>query len=244
MSDTPENGNGKAPEGYLGDLKKTQVLEELFRIPRENRTEIWKDQFLSNVMEASFQCGSPQLVQGPDGFPYFHLFVPEPGKPFQCYVLNHMANDFLLDKGFGVVIGNDLKNPEWVFTNGDFVNLSVNSEFYSTPPKLDLEQKEQIDKEEQVLVGQPAENYLPIPTRNILATFLKAQGIANPRVFLMMRKKQETDLQELVFEIDRDQFESQEQYEAIMRSIGWFLPRHYVYVSMTGSNFEEHFQDL
>ena len=83
-------------ELYYGDLQKTQILTELFSVAPENRDDVWKQNVIQHLAEASFRCGDPQLLTGPGGFPYFQLLLPESGTAFECYVLSHMVDDFLL----------------------------------------------------------------------------------------------------------------------------------------------------
>ena len=80
-----ENQTERVP--YYGDLEKTNIIANLLTIPKAERDQEWTEDFLANIPAASFKCGDPQLISGPDGFPYFQLFLPEPGVGFQCYVI-------------------------------------------------------------------------------------------------------------------------------------------------------------
>jgi hypothetical protein len=86
----------KSTEPYIGDLTKTDILFNLVQTSQSERDEKWKQTFLDNIGQASFRCGDPQVITGPDGFPYFQLFLPEPHKEFQCFVIDRMKDDFLL----------------------------------------------------------------------------------------------------------------------------------------------------
>ncbi len=237
---TPKTEN----KPYYGDLSKTTILNELFKIPHEQRDEVWKEKFLENVADASFICGSPQLIKGPDGFPYFQLNIPEPGKPFQCYVIKHMVNDFLLERGFGVVINPLKEQPDWVFSYGDIVNYHIKKAFYTKPEAWDLPKEEVLKEKEEVLVGQPSESIIPVQTRKVIREFLESLGIHDTKLLLMNRRKPEGHLQELVFNLTPDKFDKKEHFEAVMQGIAWFLPRQYTYVSMDTSDLEEHFKPL
>lgn len=234
---TPEN------EPYLGDLYKTQVLAELFNVLTAKPDEKWQQTFFENVADASFMCGDPQVIQGPDGFPYFELNIPRPNTEFQCFVLRHLKDDFLLQNGFGVVIHPAKSPPDWVFTYGDIVNFHLRNEFYTNIPEGTLPSEEIITEEEQVLIGQPSQALLPQHTRNVLRVFLKYHGIQDAKLLLMQRQFAGSP-QELVFNMTPDKFPSQQQYENVMRSIGWFLPRHYSYVAMEESTFPGSFEEL
>lgn len=238
----PTNQSEKAP--YYGDLSKTNILNELFKIPREQRDDKWNAKFLESVADASFTCGNPQVIEGPDGFPYFQLNVPEPYKQFQCYVIRHMKDDFLLDKGFGIVINPSKGQPDWVFSYGDIVNYHIRNEFYTKSENWDLPKQEIIKEKEEVLLGQPSESVLPNQTRSVIRDFLKSIGINDSKLLLMNRRKPNGFLQELVFNLTPDKFEKKEHYEGVMKSIAWYLPRHYSYVSMNESSFKDSFKPL
>src|SRR4029078_5915006 len=112
------------------DILKTQVILDLLSIPADKRDERWNQKFLTDIRTASFACTDPQIVKGPDGFPYFGLTTPEPGKPFTSYCIKNMAEDFLMDNGYGVVINPNENSADWVFSYGDIVNLQLNDVFY------------------------------------------------------------------------------------------------------------------
>jgi hypothetical protein len=227
---------------YLGDFAKTHILNQLFNTPTELRNDKWEKIFFENISEASFSCGNPQIATGPDGFAYFQLNIPEPNKEFQCYVLKHMKDDFLLEKGIGVVINSQKDQPDWVFTYGDIVNFHLNNEYYSKAPNWNLQKKEVINENEEVLVGQPSEQYLPNQTRKILSEYLKQMGVTDAKMLLMNRKMAKGVIQELVFNLTPKKIGDQNRYESIMNNIGWFLPRQYSYVAMEEESFRKQFE--
>jgi hypothetical protein len=114
---------------YLGDLNKTNRLYTLVQVPQAKRDAAWEKSFLENVSGASFRSGNLQVQLGPDGLPYFQLFLPEPNKSFQCYVIDQMKDDFLLAAGYGVAINPTNTGADWVFSYGDILNLHLNKEF-------------------------------------------------------------------------------------------------------------------
>jgi hypothetical protein len=226
----------KAP--YFGDLEKTRVIYQLVKTPHNDRDAAWQQAFLSAVAQASFKCGNPQLISGPDGFPYFQLFLPEPNKEFKCYVIDHMKNDFLLDSGYGVVINPTAEQPDWVFTYGDIVNLRLNQMFYTSEKTAftkNAQHDEVLKESEEVLIGQPSESLLPIATRQVLKSFLQTQGVSTPKILLMQRKNKSTFeiTQDLVFNLTPENFDNEEHYRTVMQHLGWFLPRQYAYAGMS-----------
>ena len=225
-----------ATQAYLGDLGKTKEIDALVQIPQSDRDEKWNETFLALVTQASFRCGDPQVINGPDGFPYFQLFLPEPNKSFQCFVIENMKNDFLLEVGFGVVINPSSDSADWVFSNGDILNLQLNKTFYSTEPTSFSKTKsvEILTESEQVMVAQPNEKLLPASTRKLLRDYLIRIGLAEPKVLLLMRTLKDGSgvSQNIVFNITPEQFENENSYQSVLRVISWYLPRHYSVVGM------------
>lgn len=226
----------KETEPYLGDLNKTDILYNLVQTPRNERDEKWQQTFLENIGQASFRCGNPQVIKGPDGFPYFQLFLPEPGKSFQCYVIERMKDDFLMVSGFGVVINPTPDSAEWVLTYGDILNLHLNKTFYTsteTPFSRDTSNKT-ITENEKVMIGQPSETILPKQTRQLISEFLKRNGIRHPKVLLMMRHRKDGKgvSQELIFNLTPAKFKDENTYRSVMQTISWYLPRHYSFAGM------------
>ena len=233
--------NAPEKEPYYGDLQKTQILTDLFAIPREARDEIWQQNIIPHLAEASFRCGDPQLLTGPGGYPYFQLFLPEQNQPFQCYVLSHMVDDFLFERGWGVVINLRDNQPDWLLTYGDVVNYKINKEFYSAPQVAELPPSGVITKEEQVLVGQPSALFLPEQVRSAMRQFLQYHGHQDVKIVLLSRHTPQGPVQQLIFNLTPDQFENEEAYEAFSQSLGWFLPRHYLFGSMEEKVFKGQF---
>lgn len=230
-------------EKYYGDLSKTDLIYNLIKVSPEDRDEQWQKSFLENIVHASFRCGDPQIIIGPDGFPYFQLLIPKPNESFQCYVIDRMKDDYLLESGYGVVINPDAGQPDWVLSYGDIMNLDLNGSFYTTGPTpfSTAKQDETIENNENVLVGQPSEYILSKLNRSVLREFLIFNGVTSPKVFLMSRSN---GAQELVFNLTPEDFESEEIFRDLMQRLGWFLPRHYSYVGMKEGSFKENFEEL
>ncbi len=215
------------------DITKTQVMVDMFRVPGEQRDDSWHEAFYANVPTASFACADPQVVNGPDGFPYFVLKTPEAGQPFESFCIRNMKDDFLLERGFGVVINPRAGGADWVFSYGDIVNLHLNNEFYTAAPVVNLEKTETIREEEQVLVAQPSESYLPGSTRQVLRSFLQSIGVKDPGIMMVCRTTAEGALQELAFNIFPDDFPSPDHFNYRLQQISWFLPRHYIVIAFS-----------
>ncbi|WP_037500893.1 hypothetical protein [Sphingobacterium deserti] len=246
FSEKPPTSSENPGDAYMGNLEHTAIIDQLLRVPREERNDDWVGNFLSHVATASFACGEPQVIQGPDNFPYFQIFIPEANKPFQCYVLEHMLNDFLLENGLGVALEPRGGEVEWVLSYGDLLHYSVHRTF-AIPPDHPFgkakEGDETIQSDEEMLVGSPSEHVLPKLARHVIKSFLQAQGVQDPKVCLIDRSKNDKG-QDLVFNLVPWQFESQQHYRAIMQALGWFLPRYYSYIGAEERAFEGHFERL
>ncbi len=204
-------------------------MVDLFAIPREQRDDQWRKTFLENVETASFMKGDPELLTGPDGFPYFIMRTPIPMQPFESFCIRNMKDDFILHNGWGIVINPAEETGDWVFTYGDIVNLHVSQKFYSEAATPDVPLTEVITADEEVLIGQPSESFVPVHTRNIIRSFLKKNGIDNPSFMMMARKMHGTVVNQLVFNIFKEDH-TPEQIEYLMRPISWLLPRHYILI--------------
>lgn len=236
-----------ASEGkYYGDLEKTAIIHQLTSVPVESRTQDWMMALTHNITHASFRCGEPQVIQGPDGYPYFGLYIPEPGKEFECFVIDKMKDDFLLSQGLGIVLHPDKENPDVVFTYGDVVNYHLNGHFFYNDNSFGAGEKtETIEEDEEVMVGNPDEKTVPAATRSVLRQFFASNGVTNPKIMMMLRKKSEKMYRDVVFNITPEMFDNQDHFNAVMQAVGWFLPRHYTYLSIEEATIEDNaFTDL
>jgi hypothetical protein len=231
---------------HPGDLEKTQSVETLLRIPKDERTESWVNQFFADLPLASFRCGSPQLIAGPDGFPYFQLFVPQPGEEYQSYVIHEMVSGFLIERGYGIVINPGVGQPDWVLTYGDLLNYHLNGSFFTLESLFSNSSNtsETVPEGEEIMIGQPSETILPAKTRKLLKDFFELNGVHNPMVMLMMRKNGEEMSQDLAFNITPEFFESEEHYRNMMQTVTWYLPRHYSVVGLHDNHVENGFMPL
>lgn len=226
-----------------GDLDKTQVISNLLLIPKAERNAQWREKFLANVIDAKFSSGDPEILRGPDGYSYLNLLSPGTLDRSSDVVIRQWMDD-LIEKGIGVAI-NPQQNPDWVFTSGDILNFKLNGEFYTASPDFNLEREEIIQKEEEVLVGQPSEIYLPRQARRSIKNFLSQLDIENPQILLLARTKPEGMLQELAFDITRADFDQDKDFDYAMQSVSWFLPSHYTVISLSkDSNVGDSFLPL
>jgi hypothetical protein len=235
----------KMPDQYLGDLKKTEIIFNLVKVPKQDRNEKWKNEFLSNIPTASFRCGDPQVIKGPDGFPYFQLLLPKPGVSFQCFTIEKMVDAFLLEKGFGVVIEPSSGQPDWVLSYGDILNYSLRKEFFTKDSLFSTKRDdEEIKENEPMMMGQPSEKVLPECLRKLLRIYFQKNEIISAKILLMARHVGESVSQDLVFNLTPDKFESESRYNQVMQGVRWYLPRHYSYISLSENQFGNDFKPL
>ena len=242
-----ESEKQKMPQEYLGDLEKTQMLSVLLAVPMEQRDVDWVSRFLDDLPLASLRAGTPQLIAGPDGFPYFQLFVPEPGEEYQSFYIERMITDFLLERGYGVVINPGEGQPDWVLSYGDLLNYHLNGSFFTAEDSqfsISSNTEEVVAEGEEIMVGQPAETILPSETRKLLKDFFELNGIEGPKVLLMARKIGEELKQDLAFNITPDRFETEDHYRNMMQTVTWYLPRHYSVIGLHDDNIETGFMPL
>jgi hypothetical protein len=236
----------KSDGKYYGDLEKTEMLAQLFATPHDQRDEAWVATFFANAGQASFCCEAPQVITGPDSFPYVRLTLPESNKPFTCYVIEHMIPQFVLRQGLGIAINPDKAQPDWVFSYGDLVNYHLYGAFDARDTRFEAGVPEQETLTEGTLIktGEPSPQILPPEVRQTLRGFLERVGIP-AKVMLMSRdadaKGNRKGGLSLVFPFTRDSFNNPDEYAYFVESLGWFFPRHYSVLGMADS---EHFFEL
>jgi hypothetical protein len=247
FSDKPKE---KLPPGkktpYHGDLAKTAILQRLFQTPKQLRDQKWIEEFLVTVPDAAFRATDPQVAKGPDGFPYFILFLPHAYQTFEAYTIRHMKDDFLLSAGYGIIINPKGSEADWVFSYGDVVNFHIAGEFYSSVDgSLELQGKTAIDQSGQMAISQPSESYLPKLTRSVLRDFLKAMGVDNPKIMLVTQTIDGKPVQELAFNVYPQDFPTTRHYDFTVKNLAWYLPRHYTIMTIPKNNpFEKNFTEL
>lgn len=242
-----KNSNNNNQAGtFLGDLEKTIIINQLMTIPFKERNEEWRDSFLSHIAEANLKVGEPEVVMSNDGFPYIQLHTVSTGESFQAYVLQNQL-DLVLEQGFGIAINSHEGQPDWVFSYGDLVNLKLNGSFY-TELSLFSNSKEynSIGKDEEILVGQPSEDIFPSFLRKQLKGFLQYEGVKNPKIMLIARNytDEERASQDLVFNIMPAQFATEKDFNNIMNTLQWFLPKHYSFFGVDEMSIENGFLPL
>jgi hypothetical protein len=213
------------------DLAKTEALSRLFVVPRPQRDDAWRAAFYDAVVDASMATSATQLMEGPDGFPYFVLKLPEAGQPFTPFCVSHIL-EHCTDRGYGIVVEPQPAGPQWVFTYGDLFSLRAYGTFAGDPADRDgaagaperASTTEVVPKETPVMVGAPSEAMLPKWSRGVLAGFItRNTPVKEPRVLVMVNASSPPG-RHLVFNVHPEDFPKAETFRAILRAFGWFMP--------------------
>ena len=210
------------------DIERTREVVTLFQTPQEQRDEAWRAAYFAAIPDAALAAGDPQLIQGPDGFPYAVLRTPERDESFSGYSVSTVL-DQVTESGVGLVINPREGAPDWVFSYGDLLELRLLGELRSHEPGSGHTEAPVIGGE-RVMVGEPGETYLPMYARRVLAGYLKKSGIAEPAALLMYRPSEGGNT--LVFPFTPEQFGSGAGLRRMLASISWFLPRNYLVMAM------------
>jgi hypothetical protein len=219
---------------HICDVEKLQVIIDLGKTPKNERDATWQSTFLENIDSAGFSESIPQVKIGPDNFPYFILKTGEKFNPFESYCIRKIKDDILLVRGMGVVI-----NPgpgdesDWVFTYGDILNFHLNFEFYSKVGPVQNSGMDVIHEDTEVMISEPSESYLPDKAKKVIKTNLIKAGISKPKMLMMNRLINGEIVQELVFNIFREDFSSEEEFKQELHRLHWYLPRHYIITTIT-----------
>ena len=230
----------------MGDLEKTIIINQLMITPFQERDETWRDRFLEHIGDANLKLGDPEVVMSDDGFPYIQLQTIQTGENFQAYVIKNQL-DVLLEQGFGIVINPQHEQLDWIFSYGDLVNLRQSGTFYTDKSVFSNPKEYQsIGQNEDILVGQPSEEIFPPFLRRHIREFLQHSGVKNPKVMLIARNytDEKNASQDLVFNIMPAQFATEKDFEVIMSTLQWFLPKHYSFFGVDEMAIENGFQPL
>jgi hypothetical protein len=208
------------------DLAKTQAVAQLFAEPQDRRDEAWRQQFYAAVPDATLMAFDPQVSQGPDQFPYFHLAIPDPG-PVTPFCVTHLL-DVVLDNGYGIAIFGDSTRsqaPEWVFTYGDLLSYSLFGRFDGDPAER-LSQGG--SNQNQVLIAAPSEDYLPARARKAIGNFVRRMyHHPDPRIALV-EDPRATPSRSLMINLTLADYNGDEsKLRSAVYYLTWYLPRTY-----------------
>ena len=215
------------------DLAKTSELTELFETPRDNRDANWMQQFYAAVPDASLMSFTPQVQQGPDQFPYFHMSIPGEG-PFTTFCVTHVL-DYVLDNGLGMAIFGDPSRsdgPQWVFTYGDLLCFSLYARFDGNPADQ-TDGSGTATGDGRVLQAAPSESYFPARARRALGRYMRAMfQHPDPKISLIVDPRL-NPARNLMLNLTLAQYQGdRDKLDSAMRYLTWFIPRSYSLMPM------------
>ena len=216
------------------DLTHTQALVELFATPREQRDDKWQRRFYAAIVDASMRAFDPQVEQGPDGFFYFALALPEPGA-FTPFSVSHVL-EYVLDNGVGIAVfgaAGRSADPEWVFTYGDLLAYALYGDFEGDPAERGHQHDhhngiavETVKERREVLVGSPSEQYYPKRAAAALARFMHERlNVPEPEIKVIADPTACPSLSLAINLRPSDYGGDLERLGAAMRYVRWYLPR-------------------
>lgn len=194
-------------------------LDLLLQQPESKRDDQWERDFFGLITKAKVEVTQDQAKAGPDGWPYLLIKSgPQADQPF-LQVLEWAAT-----RGIGLALNTHKMLPDYVFTYGMLWNYAMNRQFVTvgpTPKTGDVT----IAENEDMIIGAPSEEYLPMFVRKILREFLNAQGMKSPRVTVL--STQDYKVVDLLFSSESLNDLKPKDFRAMSEAISWFLPLHY-----------------
>lgn len=212
------------------DIELTDKLAELLKIPTGDRDAGWLIDFYQTVPTAALTLAEKEVDKGPDGFPYLQLVLPPEDCDFKGFSIAHLL-DVCLEKGVGAVIRPQPDaDPAWVFMYGNLLSYRVLARFDARDPSAPPP-PQPAEGERQVMVAQPNEQYLPAAARAIIRQYLQLNGVESPALFLLHDAAMRPP-QQLVFNLFRSNFESDQHFNMVCQRLTWYLPPSYSFVTL------------
>jgi hypothetical protein len=158
---------------------------------------------------------------GPENFPYVNLKIRAKNEDQTTLIA---LADQALHEGFGVTINKSANTADWVFSLGDFIPLVRVG--YLVPFEENTGfQLTKITEKIEVKVGPPNEDIIPAVVRSHLRTYMqKVLKIAEPKFYLMFNPKADPPWT-MFFNLSKNHFRSEMEYQNALGSLSWFLPR-------------------
>lgn len=211
-------------------MSGAEALREHLSVPDDERGAKWRHRFYDLVDTARLRQRDPRIFLGPDGFPYYALDLPARGEEGDVAIGDLV--ELATDRGVGIAIEPLGDGAEWVFTCGDLVTRRAFGGYEF--PRIGIVPTESptfravLKETQRMEVLAPDDTMLPPYVRPLLYDyFTRTLGIAEPGVLALVSPDQEPR-EQLVFRIARDDFEDEDEFEAAIAGLTWFLPRHLV----------------
>jgi len=193
-------------------------MNELLSVPFDDRDEAWEENFFKGLIHAKFEFLSDSPIEGPDGFPYLAVKIVEEGEPADKVL------DWLGEKGVGLAINPDQKQPDYVFSYGMIWNFLLLGEFMTSESSDRAPGAIEMEPGQEMMAGTPSETYLPKHVRGLFREFLGQQGILKPRIVMLSQDSKNYDL---CFSLEALGNPPEEEWQGILEGFSWFFPLHY-----------------
>ncbi|HIX53848.1 MAG TPA: hypothetical protein H9853_02380 [Candidatus Sphingobacterium stercoripullorum] len=231
---------GQSFDGEKASLEKTVQAKRLLETPLSKRDQHWIKQFIHLLPFIYLDLDENEVQLQDDGYPYIKAIGCSSSESFS--IVENL--DLFLENGFGLFI--ETKQVDWFLTFGDLLSYYLNKEFYVDEDHYfdDMDDSGQLENEEDMLIGQPAEEILPNFARKHLREFLKHVGINNPKTALLIQKQNGKVLKNLLFNCAPSNFTNQNEYQEVLKSIAWFLPKHYSFLAIDEKELGNHLVSL
>jgi hypothetical protein len=195
------------------------TIDQLLKVPDEQRNEHWEDSFLSALCESNINLLSESAQQGPDGWPYLLAQTSgETKEPAQKII------QWLSQKGIGLVINPEKDYPDFVLTYGMLWSFRETGRFFNRQTRSANVGGIELSRDSIVKAGTPTAEFLPEYVRGVLREFFRDQGILLPRILVLTL---DGDNFELAFSVESLGNPPQNEWSGIAEAVSWFLPPHY-----------------
>ena len=225
------------------DLGNTAQLEMLFRTDRAQRGPEWVESFFDAAWCGSVVLADPQIIIGPDNFPYLRLDLPRADTAFDSQCLAHLAAgciDNRVGAAFFASPDDSPENAQYVLSlglidsllrfdspYGDPVDVAesrvpADGDAFSVEPRAGG-QTLVVEKAHEIMVGTPSAYYLPPHLACSLYLHLTEQwGMEDPTVALVVDTKMRPH-RSLVIGRKRSEFPSEAPVDAMAQNLIWHL---------------------
>ncbi|MFJ1267707.1 hypothetical protein ACD661_03930 [Legionella lytica] len=227
-------------ENKATTVSATQELRALFEIDTINRKTAWYSRLISCLPHAIFTSGKPEIIFNPEGLTYYNLELAETlheeNRSITSYTIPELIDTFLINEGIGIAI--EARNPKQAIdlSYGDVLGFHLYRTFAEPedhPFRTEKPHPDILLEGADILICDVPAQILPATSIKLLEAIMQHFGISDGQIKLVYFP--ENDQHELVFSIDKNQFEPSEQY-ALIQQLGWFLPRYYSYFACDLNN--------
>jgi len=222
-------------EHKAAGIGATKELIALFEIDNTNRQAAWHNRLITCLPRAIFTSGEPEIIFNNAGLTYYNLKLTETSldvsNSISKYTIPELIDTFLINEGIGIAIEPHDPKQAINLSYGDVLGFHLYRTFAEPdehPFKTNKPRASMISKGADLLINNVPPQILPTNSIKLLEAIMQHFGINDPKVKLVYLP--ETEQNELVFSIDKNQFEPSKIQELIQK-LGWFLPRYYSYLA-------------